>query len=100
VCQHTEGLEQYGDVACCGMDAKLQISAPTMRPDKHWHGTMVRGQMVHSSKEYNEMTKNYEPASDATRDYAVKRREEKKKEIAVKKEKRIEKWMAKELANA
>lgn len=83
----------------CSLPARIQVSAPTMKPDPHWNGTVTQsGKVVFSKSEYEEDNKYLVPATEANVSHVIHKREEVKEERAVKHEKKVEHFLANQLA--
>lgn len=68
---------------------------PTMKPDKHWSGTTVNGNVVYSDKEYKDAVGNVEPATRANKEWVEKQAVKRKQEHEAKKEERRDKFFQK-----
>lgn len=76
------------DISGCERLALLEISLPTMRPDKYWMGVMTQGRYISSQKEYEAIHKNLVPATEANKDFVRKQKVVRKAEFAAKSEAR------------
>lgn len=83
----------------CGKLSPIQISAPTMKPDKHWAGTITAsGKYVTSEKDFREENKYMVPADRANMEYVQKKHTEVGLERYQRKNQKVEKFLANQLA--
>lgn len=83
----------------CEEDCPIQVSAPTMKPDKHWAGTVTpNGKVVNSQKEYDDDMKYLVPATRSNREAMAANVQNVKRDRIQKKENSIERFIERQLA--
>lgn len=91
---------QYdNDFNPCECVCPIQVSIPTMKPDKHWAGTVTSsGKYVTSEKEYKAENKYLVPATRENQEYIQKKYVQVGLERHERKDQKIERFLANQLA--
>ena len=91
---------QYdNDFMPCENVCPIQVSIPTMKPDKHWAGTITdSGKYVTSEKEYQAENKHLVPATRENQEYIQKKHVQVGLERHERKDQKIERFLANQLA--
>lgn len=86
------------DVEQCKHICKIQVSAPTMKPDKHWAGTVTAsGKYVTSNKEYEKEMGHLVPATREAKEYAQKKHNIVARERQERKEDKLERFLGNQI---
>jgi hypothetical protein len=87
------------DFKDCDLPAEIQVSSPSMHPDKHWAGTVTpSGKTVFSRSEYEEDNKYLVPATEGNVSSVLRKKEQVKRESEEKHEKKVEHFLYSQLA--
>jgi hypothetical protein len=86
------------DFEPCANPAIIQVSAPSMQPDKHWNGTVTHsGKTVFSKSEFEEDNKYLVPATEGNVNAVRKKTVELQQERQDKHDRRVEHFVADQL---
>ncbi len=90
--------EEVDCIFMCDNKAQIQVSTPSMQPDKHWNGTVTQsGKTVFSKSDYEEDNKYLVPATEGNVNAVRKKTVELKQERNQKHGRKVEHFLADQL---